>query len=96
MWNVSLTDMTYYQTCHDPECRMLGFRGEVKMLPDDVQHEIKHIFSENDFQVDDEFEAALASLDIPQAAKRVDSDADDASFEAKLSEALLSNPNLFP
>ena len=65
MWNVSLVDMTYWQTCHDPECRMLRFRGEANMLPNDVQDEIRQVAADKIFEIDDEFEDALASLHIP-------------------------------
>ena len=66
MWNVSLDDdMTYWQSCHDPECRLVRFRGSVQVLPKDVQDAVRDILLERSIKVDAEFEAALASLDMP-------------------------------
>ena len=36
IWNVDLKYKTYWQTCHDPECRALDFRGNKRQLPDEV------------------------------------------------------------
>lgn len=101
MWNVSLSDMSYWQTCHDPECRMMGYRGEVHVLPEDVQRASRQIMLEKKFEVDDEFEAAIASLDIPGVTtsnfnESTTSETQDAEFEAALHEALESNPELYP
>ena len=66
MWNVSLDDdMTYWQSCHDPDCRLVRFRGTVQVLPKDVQDSVRNILLERSIEVDDEFEAALASLEMP-------------------------------
>lgn len=67
MWNVSLDndDMTYWQSCHDPDCRLVRFRGDVQVLPKDVQDSVRNILLDRSIEVDDEFEAALASLEMP-------------------------------
>lgn len=64
-WNICLDDMTYWQSCHDPECRLSGFRGEVNILPQKVQDEVREIAFENSIQIDDAFEAELAKMDLP-------------------------------
>lgn len=64
MWNISLKDMIYYQLCHDPDCRRAGFRGQVKLLPDEVQEELKDSLLSKALEVDSEFEKALMALSI--------------------------------
>ena len=41
MWTVDLRFMTCQQTCHDPECRAMGFRGESVDLPQNVQEQVR-------------------------------------------------------
>ena len=41
MWTVDLRFMTCQQTCHDPECRAMGFRGEPVDLPQNVQEQVR-------------------------------------------------------
>lgn len=66
MWNVSLYDMTYWQTCWDPDCRRRF--GPCSMvynnLPDRVVNEIRDVILENDIEVNASFERALMALDI--------------------------------
>jgi len=101
MWNISLSDMKYWQTCHDPECRMMSFRGEVKELPKDVQNAIKNICLDKAVEVDSDFESAISSLDIPERGesmkkKTVDESFDNDEFGAALAETLMSDPDLYP
>ena len=41
MWTVDLRYMVCHQTCHDPECRAMGFRGEPVVLPHNVQEQVR-------------------------------------------------------
>ena len=36
IWNTDLKCKTYWQTCHDPECRAANYRGSTMELPADV------------------------------------------------------------
>ena len=109
MWNVSLDDWVYWQSCHDPECRMARFRGTVKELPKAVQDEVKSLLLEQSIRVDDEFEAAISSLDLPIDAVATASaqdirvhregDApiiDEDDFGQVLAKALMENPEFIP
>lgn len=53
MWTVDLDRMMCYQICHDPECRAMGFRGELVELPCGVQEQIREVL----------FDYELAALD---------------------------------
>lgn len=68
MWHVSIRDMKYWQSCWDPECRMLSFRGVVNDLPRDIQKKITDICTDKAMQIDDDFENELATLELPKAA----------------------------
>lgn len=41
MWNVDLADFRCWQSCHDPECRALQFKGSAIDLPNDVKEEVQ-------------------------------------------------------
>ena len=53
MWTVDFGCMRCYQTCHDPDCQAVGFRGEPICLPLDVQEGVQESL----------FEYELAALD---------------------------------
>jgi Herpesviridae UL52/UL70 DNA primase len=53
-WNCDLVLFHCYQTCYDPDCRALNFRGAPIPLPSSVQEELREAL----------FEEALARLDI--------------------------------
>jgi DNA-directed primase/polymerase protein len=53
MWMVDLIAMEAAQGCHDPECRMKGFRGRPVALPEDVKMSIEDVL----------FEEHLAKID---------------------------------
>ena len=62
MWTVDLGCMRCYQTCHDPDCRAVGFRGEPICLPLRVQEGVREIL----------FEYELAALDEGELLGRRD------------------------
>lgn len=103
MWNVSLSEMAYWQTCHDPECRMARFRGKIHMLPDEVQCATKQVLAERECD-SAEFEAATTSLGLPRTRAIQNNintasnlcDMNDSDFDKALNEALGTNPHLFP
>jgi DNA-directed primase/polymerase protein len=85
IWNCNLISMECYQTCHDPDCRALSFRGRPIPLPMSVQDELR----------DSLFEEDLARLDITDIllqesssiSQHVDvdvNDDDDSSFDNAL------------
>ena len=54
MWMVDLISMEAVQGCHDPECRMKGFRGRPVALPEDVIMSIEDtLFEEELARIDD-------------------------------------------
>ena len=54
IWNCSILTMECYQTCHDPDCRAMNFRGQPIPLPISVRDELRDAL----------FEEELARLDI--------------------------------
>jgi hypothetical protein len=78
MWTVDLVSMSCTQSCHDPECRMLHFRGEPVPLPDHVRESLE----------EEAFEQQLARLDeqaLLESRLQNDKDEfDDAEFEKAL------------
>jgi hypothetical protein len=98
MWNVSLVNMTYWQTCHDPDCRMLGFRGEVKALPSNIVSDVKKILMEEAMQCNkgDNDGTAISGLDkVSKDLNHVAQDEDD-EFASCIEHELLVHPELFP
>ena len=82
-WHVDLRMRHAYQTCHDPDCRALNFRGTPVPLPAPVQQALDEAL----------FDEELARLDLGQqpAATATTThavndvfDNDDAAFEAAL------------
>ena len=53
MWTVDLANKVCWQTCHDPDCLAVGFRGRQVLLPEEVIAEVE------DYLLDQE----LAELD---------------------------------
>ncbi len=64
MWTVSIGDLNYWQSCHDPDCRMASFRGQVKNLPEDVKSSINDVLLEKATEVNESFEQALLDLNL--------------------------------
>ena len=56
--------MQYWQSCHDPECRLMGFKGRTNDLPDNVRCGISEILLNKAIQVDEQFENALMALNF--------------------------------
>jgi hypothetical protein len=156
MWTVDLERLVCYQTCHDPECRAMSFRGELVELPCGVKEQVREVLfnyelaaldeqaildkanrdiactggnrnstdagsvaqevSDAAIAVDEEFEKALLALDISgrnstrgqhseptckallvgSSAEATKSPGDKDEFDMALSQALLTNPELFP
>ena len=88
IWNVRMDNSSgavCYQTCHDPECRMMHFKGASKPLPDDVQTEMREYFLDRE----------IAELDVNEIIQGNRGDTplsfEDASLDAELSELDLSH-----
>jgi hypothetical protein len=64
IWNVSVKEMQYWQSCHDPECQLMRFQGRVNELPNDVRDGINDILLNKAVQVDEQFENALMTLNF--------------------------------
>lgn len=54
-------------SCHDPDCRMVSFRGKYNALPKTLQNEIRDVLLEKEIQVDESFINALLSLSLTPA-----------------------------
>jgi hypothetical protein len=107
MWNVSIRDKTYWQSCHDPDCRMASFRGKVKDLPTEICSKIDDVLFEKETMVNEDFEHALLQLncDIRKAPQSMPDSADDLvehneyqddDFGSALFTAVSLNPLIFP
>ena len=87
IWNVRIekSGAVCYQTCHDPECKMMHFRGASTFLPDDVQSEMREYFLDRE----------IAELDVNEIIQSARGDTslsfEDASLDAELSELDMSN-----
>jgi hypothetical protein len=85
MWNVSITDKCFWQSCHDPDCRMASFRGKVQPLP---------LVVLTTLPIDsDTCKSKQCQEQTCQNNERSD---DDMSFIDVLTAAIDSDPNLFP
>ena len=104
IWNVSIRDGTYWQSCHDPDCRMAGFRGRTQKLPDQIFSEINDVLILKGIESDDEFTKALQTFDdalISSVTGEIASDVtlgenQDDDFDSALFEVISKSPNLFP
>ena len=56
IWNVDLKCYTFWQSCHDPECRAMKSRGIIQHLPSEVAADV------SDYLVDLE----LADIDVDE------------------------------
>jgi len=81
MWRVSIGECKYWQACHDPECRMMSFRGEMQNLPQDVRITITEILIAKEVQVSDSFEKALLDLSLSRPPKMGGASDVEESFE---------------
>lgn len=61
MWNVSIVEGLYWQTCLDQECK---FRGAAKELPSSVKKSLSEHLLDEAINVDEDFEKALLELEI--------------------------------
>lgn len=108
MWNVSLSDGTYWQSCHDPECRMTMFRGQCHKVPSQVYADVRNVLLEKQMECDDEFKKALQNLDentlysdsqINRATPMKslnDEHFHDDDFDFALVAAISNDPKQFP
>lgn len=85
MWTVDLQTMQCTQSCHDPECRALRFRGTPVDLPEAVRESIAGALFEQQIATMDEKEL-LDKQSIPerQGKATADDDFDEAEFERAL------------
>ncbi len=83
MWHVSIGDQKYWQSCHDPDCRMSSFRGERKDLPLDVKQEIDSVLSAKFEHVSDSFEKALLELSLSRSPGAFQGERKDLPFDVK-------------
>ena len=70
MWHISIGDLTYWQSCHDPDCRQSSFRGERRDLPANVKVEISTYLNEKFEDLDDSFEKALLDISLSQSPRQ--------------------------
>ena len=104
MWNVSIRDGTYWQSCHDPDCRLASFRGEKRLLPNEIIADINGVILDFELETNGELAKILEQADEkfcmdPTTSKSKANNKtyyDDQDFDAALQVALLENPNMFP
>jgi len=72
IWVVSIRSMRYWQECHDPECRLMSFRGQVHDVPFHVKKSINEVLLEEIIEGDDGFEKALMRLNLNDVDEKVD------------------------
>jgi len=82
-WNVDLRCSAYFQTCHDPECRLANFRGSTLQLPEEVAADI------SDFLLDEEL-AAIDEDKIIRDANNTHLDFGDSEFDTALGDLDMS------
>jgi hypothetical protein len=70
MWNVSIADLTYWQSCFDPDCRLVSFRGKERDLPLGIKEHITEILIAQDVQLSESFERALLDLSVAEGYNR--------------------------
>ena len=58
MWTIDFRTMQYYQSCHDPECRAIGYKSNTERLPTNIEESVRDYL----------FDLELASMDISQFA----------------------------
>ena len=56
MWTVDFRTMQYHQSCHDPECRAIGYKSNAERLPKNIEENVREYL----------FDLELASMDISQ------------------------------
>ena len=59
MWTINLSAMEAIQSCHDPDCRQLGFRGSPVLLPEEVTLMVEDLL----------LEEQLAKMDLNELSK---------------------------
>lgn len=78
IWNVDMSSKTFWQTCHDPDCRAANFRGRTRHLSEEVAADVGEYL----------FDRELAELDegeIVRDAKRPPAtEFDDDEFDREL------------
>jgi Herpesviridae UL52/UL70 DNA primase len=87
-WHVDVRRKHCYQTCHDPECRALGFRGRTIPLPAILARQLEEQLWEED----------LGRLELPPAfvqcesnCSDVDAKTNDDSFDLALASLSLDD-----
>ena len=81
MWTVDLQTMQCTQSCHDPNCRALRFRGTPVNLPPDVREAVADALFEQQLATMNERELTAAR---PKKEKETTVDFDEAEFERAL------------
>ena len=66
MWNVDLRRMASYQTCHDFECRAMGFRGAFVDLPGELQKQVRDTLFELELNAFNDEEAIANRQTCPK------------------------------
>ncbi len=66
MWNVSIIEGTYWQSCLDPEC---CFRGNVRDLPLYVKDSLNNFLITKAVDIDEDFEKALMGINLDKRSQ---------------------------
>lgn len=87
MWNVSLCDGKYWQSCFDPDCQ---FRGFVKELPVNVKNSLNDFVLNKAIEVDDDFEKALMQLNLGKEDGTDSTRSNSFNVDDEFNEALMN------
>lgn len=87
-WVISIPKMQYWQTCHDPQCQSLSFRGEVNNLPRKIEEGIQDVLHKKTLEIDKDFEKALATLSLPDVVKEENENDISFGLDENVAEAM--------
>ncbi|KAL7541997.1 hypothetical protein ACHAXR_011661 [Thalassiosira sp. AJA248-18] len=65
IWNIDLTGLGYWQTCHDPDCRASNFRGYTRPLPEEVAMDISEYLLDQELAELDEDKIISRANHVP-------------------------------
>lgn len=82
MWTIDLISLEYWQSCHDPDCKAVGFRGKRMALPKDVVSKLReNLLDISLAQVDESVLLKVAAQTQTEVQRPL---ADDEDFERAL------------
>lgn len=78
MWNISIAEGIYWQSCLDNECK---FHGRRQHLPAHVKQSLDDYLLENAIKIDEEFEWALLEIQLDPKNCDTDKKKDESNYD---------------